>query len=262
MPVEGRRAGASSRSCRACRRPSAGSARAGGTGSPGSCRSPAAAGSRLPGGRHLRTFDDEDVRRASARSRRAAGRAACPPGPTNGTPCLSSLAPGRLADEHQVGVRVARAEDDGLAGRGELRAARADRRLPVDGLELLAALVPRWAWPEGSSGRGGRADWNPHAAGYHAGRGRHHHGTDLEDHSTVPLPSRYLVRELDRNPSEPLPCAAPSSAPVAWARAGRRADARPGSQVEGPLGRGADPHADVVLLCVPDAEIAGARPRP
>jgi len=31
-----------------------------------------------------------------------------------------------------------------------------------------------------------------------------------------------------------------------------------GLTVEGPLGRGADPHADVVLLAVPDAEIAAA----
>ena len=67
--------------------------------------------------------------------------AACPAWPTNGTPCLSSLAPGGLADEHQVGVGVAGAEDHGLAGRGELRAARARRRLPVDGLQLLAAFL-------------------------------------------------------------------------------------------------------------------------
>ena len=31
-----------------------------------------------------------------------------------------------------------------------------------------------------------------------------------------------------------------------------------GASVEGPLGRGADPEAAVVLLCVPDAEIAAA----
>lgn len=31
-----------------------------------------------------------------------------------------------------------------------------------------------------------------------------------------------------------------------------------GFEVDGPLGRGADPRADVVLLCVPDAEIASA----
>jgi predicted short-subunit dehydrogenase-like oxidoreductase (DUF2520 family) len=34
-----------------------------------------------------------------------------------------------------------------------------------------------------------------------------------------------------------------------------------GLRVEGPLGRGADPRADVVLLCVPDAEIAAAATR-
>ena len=47
----------------------------------------------------------------------------------------------RLADEHQVGVGVARAEHDGGPGRGQLRAARAVLRDLEDGLELLAALV-------------------------------------------------------------------------------------------------------------------------
>ena len=42
---------------------------------------------------------------------------------------LVLVAPGRLADEHQVGVGVAGAEDDGRARRGELRAARAVPRL-------------------------------------------------------------------------------------------------------------------------------------
>src|SRR5260221_9421529 len=37
-----------------------------------------------------------------------------------------------------------------------------------------------------------------------------------------------------------------------------RAFAAAGIEVEGPLGRGRRPRADVVLLCVPDAEIAAA----
>ena len=63
--------------------------------------------------------------------------------PTNGRPCLSSLRAGRLADEHEVGVGVARPEDDGRAGRGELGAARAAPGLLEDGLERLAALLRR-----------------------------------------------------------------------------------------------------------------------
>ena len=47
----------------------------------------------------------------------------CPARPTNGRPWRSSSAPGRLADEHQVGVGVAGAEDD--LGPGLARAGRA-----------------------------------------------------------------------------------------------------------------------------------------
>ncbi len=49
----------------------------------------------------------------------------------------------RLADEHQVGVRVARAEDDLRARARQLRAARAPAGLVGDRLELLAALFAR-----------------------------------------------------------------------------------------------------------------------
>jgi predicted short-subunit dehydrogenase-like oxidoreductase (DUF2520 family) len=90
------------------------------------------------------------------------------------------------------------------------------------------------------------------------GRGRHHHGTDLEDHSTLPLPSRYLVRELDRNPSQtpPLRCALIGAGRLGHALAAALAEA--GLEVDGPLGRGADPLTDVVLLTVPDHEIENA----
>ena len=39
----------------------------------------------------------------------------CPARPTKGSPCVSSSAPGAFADEHQIGVRIADAEDDLLA---------------------------------------------------------------------------------------------------------------------------------------------------
>ena len=50
------------------------------------------------------------------------------------------LRPGSLADEHQVRVGVAGAEDDPVAGLGE-RAALADRRLVVDLDQRLAAGI-------------------------------------------------------------------------------------------------------------------------
>jgi predicted short-subunit dehydrogenase-like oxidoreductase (DUF2520 family) len=65
----------------------------------------------------------------------------------------------------------------------------------------------------------------------------------------TPPPSRYLAGELD------------SIAVVGAGRLGTALTAAlraAGHAVEGPLGRGADPRADVVLLCVPDAEIAAA----
>ena len=73
-----------------------------------------------------------------------------------------------------------------------------------------------------------------------------------------PPPSRYLVRELDRNPSKtpPLRCAV-----IGGGRLGHALTAAlraAGRDVEGPLGRGADPETDVVLLCVPDHEIQTA----
>ena len=66
------------------------------------------------------------------------------------------------------------------------------------------------------------------------------------------------MRELDRNPSitPPLRCAVIGAGRLGHALA--TAFTRAGLEVEGPLGRGADPHADVLLLTVPDAEIATA----
>jgi hypothetical protein len=73
----------------------------------------------------------------------------------------------------------------------------------------------------------------------------------------LPIPSRYLVRELDRITSElPASCAIVGAGRLGHALAAALRAA--GIEVDGPLGRGARPHADVVLLCVPDGEIRAA----
>jgi predicted short-subunit dehydrogenase-like oxidoreductase (DUF2520 family) len=67
------------------------------------------------------------------------------------------------------------------------------------------------------------------------------------------------VRELDRNPSESPTlerCAIVGAGRLGHALAAALRDA--GIAVEGPLGRGAQPRAEVVLLCVPDGEIQAA----
>src|SRR3954470_14321587 len=108
-----------------------------------------------------------------------------------------------------------------------------------------------------AAGRTSHAGLTPHPAGYHPGRGRHHRGTDLEG-TVHPPPSRYLVRELDRIPSESLPAtyAVVGAGRLGHALTGALRDA--GVAVEGPLGRSAAPQAAVVLLTVPDGEIRAA----
>jgi predicted short-subunit dehydrogenase-like oxidoreductase (DUF2520 family) len=66
------------------------------------------------------------------------------------------------------------------------------------------------------------------------------------------------VRELDRNPSKTplLRCAVIGGGRLGHALTAALTAA--GREVEGPLGRGADPETDVVLLCVPDHEIQAA----
>jgi predicted short-subunit dehydrogenase-like oxidoreductase (DUF2520 family) len=66
------------------------------------------------------------------------------------------------------------------------------------------------------------------------------------------------MRELDRNPSEtpPLRCAVIGAGRLGHALTAALRHA--GLAAEGPLGRGADPEADVVLLTVPDGEIQAA----
>jgi predicted short-subunit dehydrogenase-like oxidoreductase (DUF2520 family) len=71
--------------------------------------------------------------------------------------------------------------------------------------------------------------------------------SDPPDHIT--FRSRYLVRELDS-----IAIVGAGRLGTALAAALRAA----GAPVDGPLGRGAAPRADVVLLCVPDREIAAA----
>src|SRR3954469_9125951 len=80
---------------------------------------------------------------------------------------------------------------------------------------------------------------------------------DREDHRPLPIPSRYLVRELDRIHSElPERCAIVGAGRLGHALAAAlRAAVVEG---DGPLGRGADPAARVVLLCGPAQEIATA----
>ncbi len=80
--------------------------------------------------------------------------------------------------------------------------------------------------------------------------------------------SRYLMRELDRITTLPLPVSAAAAGALsscAIVGAGRLGTAlaaalrATGLAIDGPLGRGADPRGvDAVLLCVPDDQIAAA----
>src|SRR4051812_44527684 len=82
-------------------------------------------------------------------------------------------------------------------------------------------------------------------------------GRTAKTTAPLPIPSRYLVRELDRTPSElPPSCAIVGAGRLGHALAAALREA--GIEVHGPLGRGASPQAEVVLLCVPDAEIRAA----
>ena len=170
-------------------------------------------GSRLPRRPAFQDVDDEDVRpRQPDLAEQLVEQL---PGLADERHALLVLVgPGRLADEHQVGVGVAGAEDHGLAGRGELRAARADRRLPVDGLELLAAFLraghgTRVAPPAARTERGFRT-----LRGIMEREAVTTMGRTSKTTVHPPTPSRYLMRELDRIASESTPEPAPSSAPA------------------------------------------------
>src|SRR5262249_35366404 len=140
---------------------------------------------------------------------------------------------GRLADEHQLGVGVARAEDDRRARGGELRAARAGRRLAPDRLELLAPLLRA----------GHSSNVSPAPAGSH---------TDPAVCATKLLVSAGIsMRELARQtPPDPPACAIVGAGRLGTVMA-------LGLGAAGPFGRGETlPAVDVVLLCVPDGQIA------
>ena len=83
-------------------------------------------------------------------------------------------------------------------------------------------------------------------------------GRTSKTHSPAPFPSRYLMRELDRIASESTPehCAIVGAGRLGHALAAALREA--GIEVEGPLGRGARPQAELVLLTVPDGEIRAA----
>ena len=80
----------------------------------------------------------------------------CPAAPTNGSPCLSSWKPGRLADEHQVGVGVADAEDH-LGAPLRQPAPRAGGRLGRDLGERARSRAPSPAGRPLRRSRAGRA---------------------------------------------------------------------------------------------------------
>ena len=165
-----------------------------------------------------------------------------PAWPTNGRPCLSSFAPGRLADEHQVGVGVARAEDHLRPRGGELRALRARLRLLPDRLELFAPRLRR-----------GHVATIPTAPATGAG--------------TPDFAGCYTPLDQPVSPCENwtgtthYPPVARSSARAASAPPSPPRCAPPASRSTARCGRGADPGVDAVLLCVPDARDARPPPR-
>ena len=135
----------------------------------------------------------------------------------------------------------------------EQRAARAGAApVEVDLLERLAALARRLP----------RTAMRSRGAATATSAGRH--SQRPTDFSRLASHSRP-VSPWGTGTGTALPasaCAARSSAPAAWAPRWPPRCARPASTVDGPLGRGADgAGADVVLLCVPDGEIAAAAAR-
>src|SRR5213078_1692000 len=99
------------------------------------------------------------------------------------------------------------------------------------------------------------------------GRGRYPQGADPRGPTINTPPTGIPVRELERtaadNPQPPVPASA-GSLRIGVVGAGRVGHAlatalrAAGHEVEGPAGRGETPAGDVLLLCVPDAEIESA----
>ena len=198
-------------------------------------------GSRLPGRPALQDVGDEDVVAGQADlGQQAVEELAGAADERQAEPVL--VGPRRLADEQQVGVGVARPEDDGLARLGQLRAADAALRLLVDGLERLTAILLRGHENDANRTTAGLRVLPPGDCGVlfalkHAPVSLCGTGPILNDTITVIGRGRL------------------GSALAAALGAGE------------PLGRGSDgAGAGLVLLCVPDAEIAAAaapdRPRP
>ena len=211
----------------------------------------------------LEDVGDEDVLARDPDLRRAAGSAACPARPTNGTPSRSSSAPGRLADEQEVRVGVPGAEDDLRAGLREVRAA-ARRR------------GPRGRPPRAPRGGPRRCPGRPSGAMLPALRRLPSAGATVPGDGAVTFragprtdrtPQAHLrPRPVSRWGTGPTPLhASPSSAQAVSARRSPPRSRAAGLTVDGPHGRGSDgAGADAVLLCVPDAQIpvAAAAVRP
>ena len=165
----------------------------------------------------LQDVRDEDVRRASRPISPSSVSSSRPAWPTNGTPCLSSLAPGAsptnirsasaLPEPKTTVVRAA-------ASCGQRVQARA---CGPDGLELLAALIcGEHAESNPRSGAPTRSTTVRTSRLSSSADGRHPIGTDLE--GSRHHPPQQPVSRAGTGPDPPIaPCAAPSSAPAASA---------------------------------------------
>ena len=171
-----------------------------------------------------------------------------PAWPTKGRPCLSSLAPGRLANEHQVGVGVAGAEDHGLAGLGQLGAACAAAGLLPHLLQALPALAADIG-ADGTSGLGRGT----------IRRGRHPANCGGRTCRTPPYPAfaptGISMRELDWH-SLHLALIGPGR----LGRALAPALAAAGCAVTGPLGPGRRPPPASTPSCSPCPTPRSPRP--
>ena len=166
----------------------------------------------------LQDVDHEHV--PAAQADLAEQRVEQPPGLTHERqPLLVLVRSGRLADEHEVRVRVARAEHHGVPRGGQLRAAGAGPRLLPDGLELLPPLhrighEPNLAGPPAATGR------IPHDAGYHPESRPSPRWDGPRELSPTHPPAAGISCEnwtrLRRSPRR-SPAPAPSSARAGWA---------------------------------------------
>ena len=150
-----------------------------------------------------------------------------PAWPTNGSPCLSSWKPGRLADEHQVGVRVAAAEHDLRAALREA-AARARRPTPCARTRARRVLDRNRAHGRQSTPTGGwrrsspstcRAAPRPSSRRPPHGRGRRGRPANPARHRRRSRSRRVIVSpssrsQLDTEPTVTTPLAAAASSSI------------------------------------------------